>query len=302
MRPARAFGQDAAKIVVATSPDESSTGVLWGQASGAFQRAGLDVSVQRSNSGSAVAAALVGGSVQIGKSSVVSLVSAHAKGIPFTIVASAVMYDANVNDGGLLVARDGPIRGARDLNGRTLSCAALHDLFAISIAAWLDRNGGDSKSVEFVELPNSAAADAVAAGRIAGALVTNPYFSQAMPTGKFRELARPMDALARLFMASAFFTTADYLAKNKELVARFRRTVSEASAYVNAHHAETAGVLAAFSDVDPAVIRSMTRSTLGTSLEPKYLQPVIDAAAAYKTIPRPFGAAEMIDPAALGGT
>jgi NitT/TauT family transport system substrate-binding protein len=298
-RPRFALGQELPKVVVATSADESSSGVLWGLASGRFKNAGLDVSVQRSNNGAAVAAAVVGGSVQIGKSSVQALISAHIKGIPFVIIASAIMYDGNVNESGLLVARDGPIRTARDLNGKTMACAALNDLLSLAISTWMDHNGGDSKSVNFIEMPTAAAADAVATGRVAGAMVANPFFSQVMPTGKFREIGRPMSTIAKLFMASAFFTTADYLSNNNDVVARFRKAVTESAGYVNKHHAETAGALAAFSNVDPKVIASMSRAPLGTSLEPKYLQPVIDVAYQYKAINRDFNAREMLDPAAL---
>jgi len=54
-----------------------------------FPQAGLDVTIEKLNSGGAVTAAVAGGGVEIGKSSLVSLMAARAKGIPFVVVAPA---------------------------------------------------------------------------------------------------------------------------------------------------------------------------------------------------------------------
>jgi hypothetical protein len=43
----------------------------------------------------------------------------------------------------------------------------------------------------------------------------------------------------------------------------------------------------------------MPRATLGTTLDPRLLQPLIDRAVEYKAIPKSFDARELIDPARL---
>ena len=53
-------------------------------------------------------------------------------------------------------------------------------------------------------------------------------------------------------------------------------------------------MLSAFTRIDAAVIRSMTRVVQGTSLDVALLQPVIDASARYKAIPAPFDAKELL--------
>jgi NitT/TauT family transport system substrate-binding protein len=286
-------------VRVASTTDEDIIGTVWGRESGAFARAGLDVDVQKANNGAAVAAAVIGGAIDIGKSSSMGIVNAHARGIPVVMVAACALYGPEVDDAGLVVAKDSAIHGGRDFSGRTLSVPALHDLFTIAMSAWIDQHGGDAKSVKFVELPNTAAPEAVATGRVDGATIANPHLSEALASGKVRLVGHSFDAIARRFVSAVYFCTTDYLAKNRDVVARFRRVLNESDRYVNEHHAETVDILARTSGIEPKIIASMPRATLGTGFDPRLLQPLIDRAVEYGAIPKGFDARELIDSGAI---
>ena len=228
------------------------------------------------------------------------IVNAHARGIPFVIVAAAAMYGPETSDdAGLVVARDSPIRAARDLDGRTLSVPALHDLFTVTMSAWIDQHGGDSKTVKFVELPNSAAPEAVANGRVDGATIANPQLGQALAGGKVRVIGHSFEAIAPRFMSAVYFCTVDYLARNRDAVARFRRVLYESDAYINSHHTETVDMLSRYTGIEPKVIAALPRATLGTTLDPRTLQPLIDRAAQYQAIPKAFDAKDLFDPGGI---
>ena len=49
--------------------------------------------------------------------------------------------------------------------------------------------------------------------------------------------------------------------------------------------------------VDPKVIATMPQAPLGIVLDPRMIQPLIDAAVKYKAIPAPFAVRDMFDPA-----
>ena len=294
--PSPARTQAQPKIRVASTSDEDIIGALWAHDTGAFARAGIDVDVQRANNGAAVAAAVAGGAIDIGKSSTMGIVNAYARGVPFVIVAAAAVYGPEVSDAGFIVGKDSPIHNGRDLAGRTLSVPALHDLFTIAMSAWIDQHGGDSHSVKFVELPNTAAPEAVATGRVDGATVANPHLTEALAAGKVRLLGHSFDAIAPRFVSAVYFCTSDYLTKNRDAVTRFRRVLTEAAVYINAHHAETVDILSHYTGIDAKVIAAMPRATLGMGLDPKLIQPLIDRAVEYKAIPRNFDARELVDP------
>ena len=291
---ASAEAQALTKVVIASASDEDAIAALWSVQNGAFRRAGLDVTVQKASSGAAIAAAVIGNAVDIGKASSMVLLAAHAKGIPIVLLAPAAIYNADAPNAGLLVAKDAPFKTAADLNGKTFAVAALNDIFAVAIQAWIDKNGGDSKTIKFVEIPGSATGDAIAAGRVDGAMLANPNFTNAQISGKARVFAHSFDVFARHFVGAAFFCTTDYAAKNRDTVIKVRRALFESGEYINAHHDETVPTIAAFTGLDPAVIRTMPRLTLGTSIDPKLLQPLIDTGVQYGAIAHPFPASEMI--------
>lgn len=295
--------QSAPQMRVASTTDFDVMSAVYGAESGAFTRVGLDVSVQRANSGAAVAAAVIGGAFEIGKSSTMGLVNAHAHGIPVVIVATAAIYSTSVFPGAatMLVAKDGPIHSGADLNGQTLSVTALNDLFSVAMSAWADQHGGDSRTLKFIELPNSAAAEAIASGRVATATLADPQLSAALSTGRFRILGYSFDAIAPRFLSAAFFCTEDYLAHNRDAIARFRSVIAASAQYITTHPTETIDMVARFTGLDRNAIAATTRTPLGGPLDPALLQPLIDRAAQYKAIPARFDARDLIDPAAYRG-
>jgi len=52
----------------------------------------------------------------------------------------------------LVVAKNSPLRTAKDLSGKTIAVNALLGIQQIAAEAWIDKNGGDSTTVKFVEL------------------------------------------------------------------------------------------------------------------------------------------------------
>lgn len=292
--PALLAAQGLTTIRIASAPDEDILGALYGQQAGYFQKVGLTVDVQPANNGSAVAAAVVGGSIDIGKSSMISLLAAFQRGIPIVIIAPAANYNAAAPTIGMLVAKDSPIHDARDLNGKTLSVSSLNDQFQMANELWVDVNGGDSKTLKFVELPTSAAPDAVADGRVAASTIVMPNLARAVDSGKCRIVGRPFDAIGRLWTIAAYFTTRDYATKNRDLILRFRTALFQASAYVNAHPAETAQALATFTGTPLATVQHMTRTTLGTTMDAKLIEPLIAPAVKYGLLKQAFDPRTMI--------
>jgi NitT/TauT family transport system substrate-binding protein len=291
-----ALGQSGlVTLRLASSPVDDVAPVLYAQRAGLFRKAGLDVDLQRANSGAAVTAAVAGGAVDIGKSSLMSLIGAHAHGIKLHIVAAAGIYLTSVpGDGSLVVAANSPIRAARDLNGKVVSSPALSDLNNISTRAWMDANGGDSQSVQFVELPIPAVVAALQQGRIAAGALTRPYSIEAVASGQARLLGNVNDAIALRFLESAWFASDAFIENNRSTIVRFARVVHEAAGYTNAHPAEMNGALAAFTGVDTATIARMVHGTAGTGLDPNEVQPVINTAAKYKVISQTFDARELL--------
>jgi NitT/TauT family transport system substrate-binding protein len=294
VRPLGAQSESLTPLTIAGVPEESIAPALWAAQNGIFRRAGLDVTIQSQASGSAIAAGVVSGSYGIGKSSLVSLITAKSRGVPFVLIAGGGLYSAKNPNTAIVVRSDSPIKTALDLNGKTLAVSALNGIYTLSTRAWMDANGGDSTTLHEVELPIGAVASAVVSGRIdAGALI-DPELAEALAAGRVRVLTYNYDAIAPLFMYAGWFCTIDQVAKNRPTVVAFARAMREAASYVNAHPADVIPLLAAFTSQDPARIAKMHHSSYATTLDPKLIQPVIDLCARYKNIPAAFDASAMI--------
>jgi NitT/TauT family transport system substrate-binding protein len=197
------------------------------------------------------------------------------------------------------VLKDSPIASAKDLNGKTLPTPSLRDIVETSSRAWIDANGGDSKTVHFVEMPSAAVLAALLDGRVAAATLSNPYFGNVAASGKVRLLSRPEDAIAKRFMITAWFATESYIEKNHDALARYVQTIQQSATYTNAHHAETVPVTAPFWGLEPSVLAGMTRSYVGSFVDVRDIQPVIDAALKYGIIDKALDAQQMISSVAL---
>jgi NitT/TauT family transport system substrate-binding protein len=285
-------------IRLGSSADDQTSPILYAIRTGMFARAGLDVQITKMNSGAAVAAAVASGALDMGKSSILGLILGHARGVPFTIIAPAGLW-ASKPEGGLIVRSDSPIHVAKDFAGKTVSAAAVIDINTLAMQAWLDQNGGDPKAVKFVELPTLQAPVALDQGRIDAATLFNPAYAKALADGKSRLIAPIFDAIAKRFLLGAWFTTTDYVAKNRSVAERFSRVVAEAAADFSAKPDDTVDDIVAFTGLDRDLILHMQRTTQTPVALASDLQPVIDVAAKYAFIERPFPAAELMSDAAL---
>lgn len=270
------------------------TPVLYAQSSGLFRQAGFNVVLERASNGAATAAAVAGGSVDIGESNIISMITAHAHNVPLVIIAPAAIYDPKTPDAVLLVSANSPLRTARDLVGKTIGMSSLSDISTIATQAWMDADHVDWHAVQFIEISLPTMQAALDQGRVQAVVQIKPFLTDAVDSGKARVLGLVYSSIGNHFLESAWFANRDFVETHKDTVAKFARIVAQASAYTNAHHAETSELLAAWSGIDPQRAARVPRGVTGTTLQASEIQPVIDMAAKYSLIPKAFDAQEIM--------
>jgi NitT/TauT family transport system substrate-binding protein len=292
LAPRSLRAQTLTKVRLVGVHTDDLTCVYWGIQNGMYQKIGLDIEMVAANSGTAATTAVIAGSYEMGKGSAVASLVAHLRGLPIKIIANGVMWDPKAPTTLAVVAPDSPIKRPRDLNGKTASAAALNDIVTVTIANWVDKDGGDSKTIKWVEIPNSAEAEAIATHRVDCCQLNEPAYTDAVAAGKVRPLGDGLSssAIASRFVIAVFFANRDFAQKNPELVRGFARVTYEASAYTNTHHAETAQMMSEVTKIPIDVIRRMNRPPSATVGDPALLQPVIDVAAKYGNITQAFPA------------
>lgn len=286
--------QERTTLTVGSSLDDGITPTLYALQTGLFERFGLDVKLQSFSNGPALSAAVAGGAVEIGKSALFPLTVAHVHGVPLKLVAGAAQYDSQSPTLLLIVRKDSAIQTVRDLQGKTVANSALQSVDAVATRAWIDQHGGNSSLVNFTELPFTAMVPALEAGRVAAVSPANPMLQQALDSGTVRVLAPVYDAIAKKFLIAAWFCTQSYVEQNRDALRRFAQAMYQASAYTNAHHAETVDLLSSYSHIPAEVIRRMNRQTNATALDPAAIEPTIAVQVKYGLLPHAFPAAELI--------
>jgi NitT/TauT family transport system substrate-binding protein len=294
--PATAQTSDLTTIRLGTNINDDATPLFWAQASGIFTRAGLKVDIVRFTSGSSAIAALIGGSLDVARGSLLPLISARSHGVPVEIIAPAELWDANKPSEGIVVLKESSIASGRDLNGSTMPAASLLDFDEMSSRAWIDATGGDSRTVKFIELPSSVVLAALEQGRIAAAFLSNPFLTNAIASGRAKVIGLPNSAIAKRFLVTCYCSTETFVGANRDAIRKFADALIRSAAYANSHRAEVLPVIAPYWGVPASVIAAMSVTTGASRLDTREIQPLIDAALRYGVIKTPITAKSMIAP------
>jgi NitT/TauT family transport system substrate-binding protein len=290
-----ALAQSGTSLRVGVIPSDFAAQPYYAQDMGFFSKQGLSVEIVPVSNGAAAASAVLTGSLDFAYSNIMSLAIAHDKGIPFTIVALANIYSADAPAGGLIgVKRSASILTAQDLSGKTVAVGALNNVTHLGARAWVDANGGDSTSVHWLELQISAMAAAVLAGRIDAAVMDQGvYPTLGKPGDPIRVIGHAYDAVAHTFASGGWFASSDWIKAHPVEARKFAAAMGETATWANAHHRESAVILAKYLKESADDINANARYGYGAEPTTQMLQPSVNVAAKYGLIHSAFPAGEL---------
>lgn len=267
---------------IETIPFDAGSQVFYAKDMGFFAKQGLDVTIDPVGNGPAIAAGVASGAVDIGFSNALSIETAYKKGLPFVFVATSALYSSAAPTSLLMVPKDSPIKTAHDLNGKTLGVNGLKNIAEYAPSLWIDKNGGDSSTVKFVEINPVEVPAALEQHRVDAAFIAEPQITQAKATS--RVLSKPYDALGDGWLIAGYFTTRGWADAHPDLLRKFQAAMRETAVWANANQDKSAEILAKYTKLDVALVRASYRAKFGEALTAAQLQPTIDLAAHYKLL------------------
>jgi NitT/TauT family transport system substrate-binding protein len=289
-----ALGQTAGTVRLGIVGVEESALPYYAQEKGLFKEAGLDVALTVLGNGGAVTSAVLGGALDIGVTNSGSMSSAFLRGLPLQMLACGAVYAPRSPISHLAVAKAG-ITSAKDLAGKTFAVSTLHDMIQGTVLAWIEKNGGDWKAINFIEMPPPQMAAAIAAKRIDGAAIVEPFFTASK--NDLSNLGYNYSAVNndKAFQTLGIVVAKEYFDKNAATAKKVAGAIHEAAKWANnpRNFAEAGTLLAAFTKVDPAIIAGYPRLAFAESNNPGLIQPVVDMLAKYTYIAHGFSAAEL---------
>jgi NitT/TauT family transport system substrate-binding protein len=279
-------------IKIGVIPVEAAAEAFYAVDMGFFKKQGLDVELTMMNNGASIAAAVAGGSLDIGFADTISISSAHARGVPFIYLAPALLNSYAAPSLAIMVNGAGPIREAKDFNGKTIAVNGINNITMVPVEAWIDKNGGDSKTVKWIELPIPAQNDGVLGGKVDATSLGEPFITFGIDKG-LRPIYMDKNAISARYVLAGFMTTKDWAAKNPAVAAKFIAAIKETAQWANRNRPASAAILSKYTKLPVPVVERMHRGEYAEVMLASDLQPVIDAAAKYGVLPKAFPAPEL---------
>jgi NitT/TauT family transport system substrate-binding protein len=283
-------------IRIGTASSDLGAQVYYAADLGYFRNAGLQATISPISGGPTIMAAVASGDLDVGWGNAIDVTVAHTRGIPITIIATATVEDQSDPGTGILaVTNASGFKNAKDLDGKTVALLSLRNFTELATRNWIDKNGGDAKTVHFIELPYSEMPAALQAGRIDAAVLDNT----ADPTlGKPGD---PLHVLSAVFFTVAprlegavWYSTTTWVASHRQQAKAFVSVMKQTALWANAHHDDSATILAAHIARSVDQIKGSKRVIYGTDISPALVQPELDLAYKYGLLAQPVQAHDVI--------
>jgi NitT/TauT family transport system substrate-binding protein len=291
-------GAQTLEVVRVASPAVDVTGNLFYALDlGYFKQAGLDVQITKLPAGADVVAAVIGSAVEIGSANLVSIAQAHEQGFPILLVAPSGGNSSRSSIDAIVVAKDSPIKTAKDLEGKTAVTSAILNILQVQVSAWMDKNGADWKSVHWINFPPPQEAGVVSQGHADAATITEPFLSNSLAVGDVRLLAYTGAEVSPLVIEGGYFCSADYAKSHADVIAKLAKAVLMAGQWANTHRDDAAAIMQKYSNATTPPPPGAHHAVYPSTFKASDLQPLINAAAKYGALKAPFPAADIVVPA-----
>jgi NitT/TauT family transport system substrate-binding protein len=254
-------------VRVAVLPVADVAPLYLGARKGFFRAERLSVEPRLMASGAEITAAALSGDVNVGFSSLPPLLLARSRRLGVQIISQGVQAAPAAEDAWdrLLVDRDGPIRRARDLEGRTIAVNARRNMNELCVRAVLARRGVDVSSVRFAKVPFPQMPAALRSGRVDAIAAVEPFVSVARGDGA-RGLLSYFAGLNPRMTVATYFATESFIETNTDTVTRFARAMRRSLRYAQSHPDEVRAIVPTYTRIPAEVAQRMALPYWSTDL------------------------------------
>lgn len=256
------------KLVVSTSPVSANASLYYPIMDGAYAKSGLSVEPKLLENGGTAVPLLLNGQLQFAASDSMSAMLAIAHHVPIEIVANAMVVPSSASDNEIacVVAGNSSISSLKDLDGKTVAVNQLGGFTQIGLAAAIDRAGGNSTSVKWVEVPIPAMNAAVANGTVDAAEEGEPFVTQAEHSGLKTLLNGGLQRVLGGTPPLVYIASVSYVKSHPSVVKAFVDNVNKASHQLARNPALIRKVSAKSTSVSGAALSEMALPRFGVDL------------------------------------
>jgi len=210
------------------------------------------------------------------------------------LTGSSRIRSSPPDNSGIAVRTSDSIKGPKDLVGKKVSAGLINGPNYVHMREWLQRNGVDPASVEFLELPFPQMADALFQNRLDAVWNVEPFLTFMVRSGNARVIAYPYQENVPRMDITGYVAKESWVKANPDVALRFKRAIERASAHlINASTEERNDWVAKYSGAKPEIVAAMNLPQFATEFNVPSLKANLDIAVRQK-LAKPFDLDAMI--------
>jgi NitT/TauT family transport system substrate-binding protein len=238
---------DVKKMKVGIMVTSAMLPLFLAQERGWYKEVGLDVELVEMKGGATIIPAIVGDSIQIGYSNVLSILLARSTGLDLQIICN------HLNEGyvrkagepggyitsssGIVVLQDSGIKGPKDLEGKKVAVNAIKNIDWMAVWEWMEKNGADPKKITWVEVDFPKMIPAFVGKKVDAVEVVEPFKTILRSQGATLLVNTLHDLRPGLTLA-CFVAKEEWINKNPKEVEGFVSATAKGQEYLNTHAEE----------------------------------------------------------------
>jgi NitT/TauT family transport system substrate-binding protein len=267
-------------IRVAAIPIANFTPLLVARDQGWFAEEGLAVTWTMVAQGALAVEAVYGGSAEFGCSAILEPMVARGNRLDVMLaVPNTRIRSAPPDNSGVVVRDKDPIKSAKDLVGKRIAAGLINSVNYLHIQEWMQKQGADPKTSQFMEIPFPQMPDALFQNRVDAVWAVEPFLTIMMKTGNARTIAYPYQENIPNMDIALLIAKESWLKANADAARKFRRAMDRATT----HLAETAKAerddwVAKFTGVKPELVAEVNLPQFTTEFNIPSLQANLDLA------------------------
>lgn len=254
------------KIKVGIMATSAMIPLYYAQENGWYKEAGLEVELIEMKGGATVIPAIIGNSIQIGYSNVLSILLARSTGLDLQIICNHLNEGYTKKAGepggyttsssGIIVLQDSEVKGAKDLEGKKVAVNAIKNIDWMAVREWMEKNNADPEKVTWVEVDFPRMIPALVGKKVDAVEVVEPFKTILRAQGG-KLLVNTLHDLRPGLTLACFVAKEDWIRKNPKEVEEFVSVTARGQKYMDTHLKERNQLAIKYTKTSPDIVGKM---------------------------------------------
>jgi len=245
--------QDSTPVRIGYIPIADCAQIYIAKDRGLFEKHGVEVELIPLAGGARILEALVGESIEIGFSNVVSFILAREAGLDIIALSGGPVETSQARESAILVRKGSAIETAKDLTGAKIAVNTRKNIVELILLEYLKKNGVIEDQVEFVEVPFPSMVSVLIQGDVDAIAVYEPFVTLGLQTDELKVIDYHSVKVLDPICISTYNCRGDWLDLNSKKIRAIREALAEASIIIEQEEGAVRQAIVNYTSLTPEV-------------------------------------------------